>query len=101
MQIILWEIGILAFLLWVLAVGFILFSGVLFYRQQLILRHIFQRLKTLEKMMIQMSELPVRQENNVKSQQSHLSIMKDEPISKYETMTLPDDVQVSFVEKDA
>lgn len=101
MQIILWEIGILAFLLWVLAVGFILFSGVLFYRQQLILRYIFQRLKTLEKMMIQMSELPVRQENNVKSQQSHLSIMKDEPISKYETMTLPDDVQVSFVEKDA
>ena len=35
-----------------------------------------------------------------KQQETHLSIMKNEPISKYESMTLPDNVQVSFVEKD-
>ena len=104
MQIILWEIGILAFLLWVLAVGFILFSGVLFYRQQLIFRHILKRLKNLEIMMGQsMGQVNTSLETaNVvsKQQETHLSIMKNEPISKYESMTLPDDVQVSFVEKD-
>lgn len=104
MQIILWEIGILAFLLWVLAVGFILFSGILFYRQQLIFRHILKRLKNLEMMMGQsMGQVNTSPETaNVvsKQQETHLSIMKNEPISKYESMTLPDNVQVSFVEKD-
>ena len=104
MQIILWEIGILAFVLWVLAVGFILFSGILFYRQQLIFRHILKRLKTLEMMLGQGSIQPVIQPEAIqtpsKPQETHLSIMKNEPISKYESMTLPENVHVSFVEKD-
>lgn len=104
MQIILWEIGIFALLLWVLAVGFIIFSGILFYRQQLIFRHILKRLNHLEMMMSQPITQPVEQSQPVKTpqktQETHLSIMKNEPISKYESMTLPDDVQISFVEKD-
>ncbi|MBR5130608.1 MAG: hypothetical protein IKV03_05235 [Alphaproteobacteria bacterium] len=105
MQIILWEIGILAFLLWVLAVGFILFSGILFYRQQLIFRHILKRLKHLE-MGLEQCVVPSAEQQEVaqapqKPQETHLSIMKDEPISKYESMTLPDNVQISFVEKDS
>lgn len=102
MQIILWEIGILAFLLWALAVGFILFSGILFYRQHLIFRHILKRLKILEITLSgQHNPIPVSQKESQKPQETCLSIMKDEPISKYESMTLPDNVQVSFVEKDA
>ena len=110
MQVILWEIGILALLLWFLAVGFILFSGILFYRQQLIFRHILKRLKSLELMVEQLVSQPVDWSQSVhsteqaqempKMKETHLSIMKDEPISKYESMTLPDDVQISFVEKD-
>ena len=110
MQIILWEIGILALLLWVLAVGFILFSGILFYRQQLIFRHILKRLKFLEEMIGQVGvqasvqsedvSVVIKQQEAQKTQETRLSIMKDEPISKYESMTLPDDVQISFVEKD-
>ena len=104
MQIILWEIGILAFLLWVLAVGFIVFSGVLFYRQQLVFRHILKRLQHLEVMVGQSMTQPTEQPQPIKTpqktQETHLSIMKDEPISKYESMTLPDDVHISFVEKD-
>lgn len=97
MQLILWEIGILSFLLWVLAVGFILFTGILFYRQQQIFHHILKRLKQMEKMISQYAE---NQPNEVKPvTQMRLSIPKDEPISKYESMTLPDDVQISFVEK--
>ena len=104
MQIILWEIGIFALLLWVLAVGFIIFSGILFYRQQLIFRHILKRLNHLEVMVSQPIAQPAEQSQPVKTpqktQETHLSIMKNEPISKYESMTLPDDVQISFVEKD-
>jgi hypothetical protein len=108
MQIILWEIGILAFLLWVLAVGFIVFSGILFYRQQLIFRHILKRLQHLEIMVgqpIVQPTAPISEQSQPikttqKTQETRLSIMKDEPISKYESMTLPDDVHISFVEKD-
>lgn len=103
MQIILWEIGILALLLWVLAIGFILFSGVLFYRQQLIFRHILKRLKGLEDLMHQASVQSEASVENVPAepqpQETHLSIMKNEPISKYESMNLPENVHVSFVEK--
>lgn len=93
MNIILWEIGILAFLLWLVSIGFVLFSGVLFYRQQLIFRHILKRLNILEKKL--MPEVA----QSEKSTKTHLSIPKDEPIMKYEKMALPEDVQISFVEK--
>lgn len=96
MQIILWEIGILALLLWALAVGFVVFSGILFYRQQVVFRHILGRLKKMDEALA--SLVPSMTSQNVT--QSRLSIMKDEPISKYETVTLPDNVQVSFVEKE-
>ena len=96
MQIILWEIGILALLLWALAVGFVVFSGILFYRQQVVFRHILRRLKKMDEALA--SSVPSMTSQNVT--QSRLSIMKDEPISKYETVTLPDTVQVSFVEKE-
>ena len=96
MQIILWEIGILALLLWALAVGFVVFSGILFYRQQVVFRHILGRLKKMDEALA--SSVPSMTSQNVT--QSRLSIMKDEPISKYETVTLPDNVQVSFVEKE-
>lgn len=94
MQIILWEIGILALLLWALAVGFVVFSGILFYRQQIVLRHILLKLKQIE-------HKRYCDEGPKQPVQSHLSILKDEPISKYEAVTLPDNVQVSFIEKDA
>ncbi len=97
MQLILWEIGILSFLLWVLAVGFVLFTGILFYRQQQIFHHILKRLKQMEKTILQYAE--GQQPEKHPTPQVRLSIPKDEPISKYESMTLPDDVQISFVEK--
>lgn len=94
MNIILWEIGILAFLLWLVSIGFVLFSGMLFYRQQLIFRHILKRLSMLEKKLTPKVTPPE------KPTKTYLSIPKDEPIMKYEKMTLPEDVQISFVEKE-
>jgi len=32
--------------------------------------------------------------------QTAISITKDEPISKYKSVTLPDDIQISFVDKE-
>lgn len=95
MQLVLWEIGILAFLLWLAAVGFVIFSGILFYRQQTVFHHIMMRLNRLE----QMVTVP-KQNTPAMKPKTHLSILKDEPIAKYESVSLPDDVQISFVEKD-
>lgn len=95
MQFVLWEVGILTFLLWLIAVGFVVFSGLLFYRQQVILRHLLIRLTRLEAAVVSPKQPPVRP-----AHKTQLSILKDEPIAKYESVTLPDDVQISFVEKE-
>lgn len=90
---VLWLIGSLAALLWVSAVGFIVFSWVLFNRQQEVFLHILARLQRLD------DALSVRRANMPK-QKTALSIPKDEPIKKYASVSLPDDVEISFVEKD-
>ena len=90
MHIVLWEIGILAFLLWGVTVGFVIFSWILFHRQQQIFNHIVVRLERLDQALL----------SSPPKNQTHMSISKDEPILKYEKVTLPDDIQIAFVEKD-
>ncbi|MGN1063416.1 MAG: hypothetical protein ACI4QM_03740, partial [Alphaproteobacteria bacterium] len=62
---------------------------------QVILRHLLMRLKHLEDVVVPLKQPIMRTEHK-----THLSILKDEPIAKYESVTLPDDVQISFVEKE-
>lgn len=89
---VLWAIGVLAALLWVLSVGFILFSWSLLNRQQQVFRHILARLERLDDALL-------ARRASMPKQKTALSIPKDEPIKKYASVSLPDDVEISFVEK--
>lgn len=91
-QTILWEVGILAFILWLVSIVFVVFSFILLRRQHVVFKHIVMRLERLdEAILAQKKEL---------AQKTRVSIPKDELISKYESVSLPDDVQISFVEKE-
>lgn len=90
---VLWSIGVLAALLWALAIGFIVFSWVMLNRQLEVFRHILARLERLDDALL-------GRRANMPKQKTALSIPKDEPIKKYASVSLPDDVEISFVEKD-
>ncbi len=61
-------------------------------KQQAVLRRLNERIKQLEKYL---AEKPAK-----KPVLTAISITKDEPISKYKSVTLPDDIQISFVDKE-
>ncbi len=86
----------LAFLtgvLWISAMALIIFTIFFVYRQSLILRYLVSKINKIENLLKQMREQP--KETRI----THVSIQKDEPLSKYETVTLPDDAKIDFVEK--
>ncbi len=84
--------GILACSMWIGCVVFILFSWKTTVRQNRLFACILAR---LDKMEAYLSE--VATQKNV--QETSLAIAKDEPLSKYRDVTLPDDIDISFVEK--
>lgn len=92
MNTILWEVGILVALLWLICFAFTVFSFIVLRRQQIVFEHIAARLERLDEALL----------GGKKKQaaQVQVSIPKDEKISKYESVSLPDDVQISFVEKE-
>lgn len=86
----------LAFLtgvLWISAMSLVIFTIFFVYRQSLILRYLVSKINKIENLLKQVSEQP--KETRI----THVSIQKDEPLSKYETVTLPDDAKIDFVEK--
>ncbi len=86
----------LAFLtgvLWISAMSLVIFTIFFVYRQSLILRYLVSKINKIENLLKQVSEQP--KETTI----THVSIQKDEPLSKYETVTLPDDAKIDFVEK--
>lgn len=95
------KILILSGTLWVVAVGFVIFSWILQARQQAVLRYIAVRLEALEKKVGQ----PVKRSEEKPAGQPSLppettiAIAKDEPLSKYETVTLPDEIDINFVDR--
>lgn len=92
MNTILWEVGILVALLWLICFAFTVFSFIVLRRQQIVFEHIAARLERLDEAL-----LGGKKKQAAKVQ---VSIPKDEKISKYESVSLPDDVQISFVEKE-
>ena len=91
-QAILWEFGILCFMVLALMLAFL---GVLMRFmsiQQRQMSRLNARLNRLEQVLCpRTSSRPV---------QTAIAITKDEPISKYKSVTLPDDIQISFVDKE-
>lgn len=91
-QMVLWEIGILSLLLWGISVGFVVFSWILLRRQQKVFLHIAARLERLDEALLG--------QKAHQAKKARVSIPKDELISKYESVSLPDDVEISFIEKE-
>lgn len=83
---------VLVFLLWGGAVSFGIYAWVIMQRQQQVFRHILARLERLD-------EALLMQKKKEAMKKTALSIPKDEPVLKYASVSLPDDVEISFVEK--
>lgn len=91
-QAILWEFGIFCFMVLALMLAFLWVLLRFMSIQQRQMSRLNARLNRLEKVICPCtSNRPL---------QTEISITKDEPISKYKSVTLPDDIQISFVDKE-
>ena len=94
---------ILSGTLWLTVIAFIIYVWVLHTKQQLVWRYIAQKLAEIEKKMKQAAE----QENKlpetsvkpeIKKTETVVTISKSEPMFKYETVNLPDEAEIKFVD---
>ena len=94
------QIFILIGTLWATIIAFIIYMWVLQNKQQLILRFIAQRLAEIEKHMPKEEQKKDKQEAKpfLKKQETVVTINKNEPMSKYETVNLPDEAEIKFVD---
>jgi len=97
---------IISGVLWLPAIGFIIYAWRSHARQQLVLRYLAQRLAKIETLL--MHALPPSLEKDTSSSKksdetSHpetiITIDKNEPLSKYETVNLPDEIDINFVDR--
>ena len=93
---------ILSGTLWVFAVAFIIYAWIIQNRQQLLLKYIAGRLKRIENL-LQSSDTPspkpASSPKKTAKPETSISIDKNEPLSKYETVTLPDEININFVDR--
>ena len=89
--------------LWLTIVAFVIYMWVLQAKQQLVWRYIAKKLAEIEKKINQtivpeniLTEKNV--EHEIKQSETVVTISKNEPMSKYETVNLPDDAEIKFVD---
>lgn len=90
-QAILFKFSVLCVVVLALLLAFAVVFWRLVNRQQAIIRRLSARVAALEKVVMPRVKKPV---------QTAIAITKDEPISKYKAVTLPDDIQISFIDKE-
>jgi len=94
---------ILSGTLWVFAVAFIIYAWIIQNRQQLLLKYIAGRLKHIESLLQPVPQPqtpePVPSHKKTAKPETSISIDKNEPLSKYETVTLPDEININFVDR--
>lgn len=86
--------------LWLTVIAFIVYMWLSQAKQQLVWRYIAQKLSEIEKNLKQQKPQEKRQ-NEVpaeKKQDAVVTISKNEPMSKYETVNLPDEAEIKFVD---
>ncbi|MBQ7413101.1 MAG: hypothetical protein IJV07_02355 [Alphaproteobacteria bacterium] len=99
------KILVLSGTLWLSAVGFIVYAWIVQARQQQILRYIAERLAAIDKKLSPTTEKRISSsassaEQLIKSTpETMITIDKNEPISKYETVNLPDEIDINFVDR--
>ncbi len=84
--------------LWLSAIAFIIYAWVVQARQQVILYHIARYLRHIDKMLQVKSETEKTTLDTEEKIRTVMNIDKNEPLSKYKAVTLPDEVDVKFVD---
>jgi len=92
---------VLFVLIWIMAVGFIVYAYFYHEQQRKVLRYIAVKLSLLSDKNTARPTPAVQQQDTPEQPQpaphkTKMTIDKNEPISKYESMTLPDEVDVTF-----
>ena len=98
------KLMILSGTLWVCALVFIIYAWILQARQQAVLRYIAARLRRIEQLIQPTipAETPSSEPEPKKpttKPETRITIDKNEPLSKYETVTLPDEIDINFVDR--
>jgi len=100
------KIILLSGILWLTAVLFAIYIWFLLYRQQVLLRLIGRRLTLLENRIKPMPKTPEASDSHPTSEkkkhtepETQITIDKNEPLSKYETVNLPDEIDINFVDR--
>ena len=99
------KLMVLSGTLWLCALGFIVYAWILQHRQEILLRYIATRLKQIEKLITQNTApdlgapSPAPASSSRSKPETSISIDKNEPLSKYETVTLPDEININFVDR--
>ena len=92
------KLFVLSGTLWLSAIAFIIYAWVVQVRQQVVLYHIVRYLRHIDKMLQAKSEPKKNTLETEETERTVMNIDKNEPLSKYKTVTLPDEVDVKFVD---
>jgi len=98
------KIILLSGTLWLSAIAFMAYTWILQARFQTILKALFRKIDHLEKMLVDSEKIPQKSVPVAKKQgkphtETTIKIDKNEPLSKYETVTLPDEININFVDR--
>ncbi len=95
MQLFLGFMAFLAISLWLVAIWFASFAVKIIKRQDAVYRSLAMRLTVLEHALAE----AIGKSDAIRESLAQISIPVNEPIAKYESVTLPDDANIRFVEK--
>ena len=101
------KIILLSATLWLSAIAFMAYAFIHEVRLQKILKALFQKIDRLERALSQ-ADLPtppkkaepaLKTPSKKSAPETTIKIDKNEPLSKYETVTLPDEININFVDR--
>lgn len=99
---------ILSGTLWLSALAFIVYTWIMQVRQQAVLRYIAYRLAGIDKSLKGLTPAvklprasvePTAEKPSAPTPETVIAIDKNEPLSKYETVSLPDEADINFVDR--
>ena len=96
------KIILLSATLWLSAIAFMAYTFIVEARFQKILKALYQKIDRLEKALTTPqtpAPTPVETPPKKSAPETVIKIDKNEPLSKYETVTLPDEININFVDR--
>ncbi|MBR6412378.1 MAG: hypothetical protein IKS41_04375 [Alphaproteobacteria bacterium] len=105
------KIILLSVTLWLSAIAFMAYAFIMQSRFQTILKTLYKKIDHLEKLLahsLKEADIPPEpiksiepdpQSQKKTAPETTIKIDKNEPLSKYETVTLPDEININFVDR--